>query len=120
GVAIAWPLAARAQQQSMPVIGLLGTESPDLYADRLRPFRLGLRESGYVEGRNVAIEYRWAEGHHNRFPSGEHVERGGELVFFWEIAAAPYAAPGGLSDGVSTRRHNSTSSSGPKANGRSR
>ena len=69
GAVVAWPLAARAQQAPMPMIGLLGTESPDLYADRLRPFRQGLRESGYVEGRNVVIEYRWAEGHHDRFPS---------------------------------------------------
>ena len=69
GAVVASPLAARAQQAPMPMIGLLGTEAPDLYADRLRPFRQGLRESGYVEGRNVAIEYRWAEGHHDRFPS---------------------------------------------------
>src|SRR5262249_28840654 len=63
-----WPLAASAQQPTMPVIGLLGTESPALYAERLRIFRQGLRESGYVEGRNVAIEYRWAEGHYDRLP----------------------------------------------------
>src|SRR5215813_242191 len=59
---------ARGQQPAMPVIGLLGTESPALYAERLRVFRQGLRESGYVEGRNVAIEYRWAEGHYDRLP----------------------------------------------------
>jgi len=70
GMAAAWPRAGRAQQQpAMPVIGLLGTETPDLYAARLRIFRQGLRESGYVEGRNVAIEYRWAEGHYDRFPA---------------------------------------------------
>src|SRR5262249_30880091 len=63
-----WPIAARAQQPAMPVIGLLGTESPALYAERLRIFRQGPRESGYVEGRNVAIEYRWAEGHYDRLP----------------------------------------------------
>ena len=69
GAAAAWPAVARAQQSAMPVIGLLGSESPELYADRLRTFRQGLRESGFVEGRNVVVEYRWAEGHYDRFPA---------------------------------------------------
>jgi ABC-type uncharacterized transport system substrate-binding protein len=69
GVAATWPFAARAQQPVMPVIGFLGSESPDLYADRLRAFSEGLNEAGFGDGRNVAIEYRWAESQYDRLPA---------------------------------------------------
>jgi putative ABC transport system substrate-binding protein len=69
GGAAAWPVAVRAQPTAMPVIGFLGSESLDLNAGRLRAFHQGLRETGFVEGRNVAFEYRWAEGEYGRFPT---------------------------------------------------
>src|SRR5262245_23766765 len=70
GVAAAWPLAARAQQPAMPVIGLIDTRSPDtLMEDRLRAFRQGLKDTGYAESENVAIEYRWAENQMDRLPA---------------------------------------------------
>jgi putative ABC transport system substrate-binding protein len=69
GSAIAWPLAASAQQPTMPVVGLLYPTSPETIADRLRAFRQGLKETGYIGGENVAIEYRWAEGQFDRLPA---------------------------------------------------
>ena len=82
GAAAAWPLAARAQQPAVPVVGILASVSPAPYAGFIAAIKEGLQQTGYIEGRNVTIEYRWAEGHYDRLPQRaiELVDRGVAVI----------------------------------------
>jgi ABC-type uncharacterized transport system substrate-binding protein len=100
GAAAAWPVAAGAQQSAVPVIGYVGTGSRETDAFRLPSFHQGLSESGYVEGSNVAVEYRWAEGHNDRLPAimAELVAR--EVA----VIAVPASTPGALAAKAATTK----------------
>src|SRR5262249_4245227 len=90
GGAAAWPLAAHGQQPALPVIGFLDPRSPDGMTERLRAFRQGLKDTGYVDGENVGIAYRWAEGQNDRLPAlaDELVRRRVAMIAAFGILAA--------------------------------
>jgi putative ABC transport system substrate-binding protein len=91
GAAITWPLAARAQRPTSPIIGFLGMASATMFAPRLEGFRLGLRDFGYIEGTNISVVYRFAEGHYERLP-----ELAADLIRSKVDVIVTHGTPGGL------------------------
>src|SRR5271166_3422775 len=69
GTVAAWPLSARTQQPAIPVVGFLNPQSPESYVEPMRAFRQGLKDTGYIEGENIAIEYRWADNRYDQLPA---------------------------------------------------
>src|SRR5215203_3507441 len=98
--AAAWAVCAHGQQTSIPTIGYLGTESPELFATRLRAFLEGLSAMGYAEGQTVRIEYRWAQGHNDRLPA-----LAADLV---RQQVTVIAAPGGVAAALAAKTATST------------
>jgi putative tryptophan/tyrosine transport system substrate-binding protein len=98
GGTMAWPLAAHAQQSAMPVVGFLLIASASSTKDETDGFRRGLRESGYIEGQNVIIEYRWAEAHYDRLPA--------LVVDLVNRRVAVIAAGGSAAPGLAAKRSN--------------